>query len=126
MPNGILVYGKVIKFWGHDCTLICDKRCGMAWGTDMRPKKLLSPDDDDDYIYLSDGELSDQGLTAPIDPGSSEGGYLKPKNEKEQFNKWCVRKSLLVWRVLNNLLNGRNGAMQKESKRRGSYNGLPD
>lgn len=80
----------------------------MVWGTSMRPKKLLSPDDDEDYIYLSDGELADQGLTAPVDPGSREGGYLKPKNEKEQFNKWCARaceRSIILDGILPDLNN---------------------
>lgn len=44
-------------------------------------------DDPDDYAYLADDEVG----TAPIDPGTYEGGHAKPLPDSEKMNKWCVR-----------------------------------
>lgn len=65
--------------------LLCDGKCEKAWGVNCRPKEKLG-DDDDDVVYLSDGEL---GL-APADPGTYEGGYGKPAGP-DHTNKWCSR-----------------------------------
>lgn len=65
--------------------LICDGKCEKAWGINCRPKERLSADEDD-VVYLSDGELD----LAPVNPGTYEGGYGKPTGPKHT-NKWCSR-----------------------------------
>jgi hypothetical protein len=51
-----------------------------------RPKEQLS-DDEDDVVYLADGELGE----APANPGTYEGGYGKPKTSTAFPTKWCLR-----------------------------------
>ncbi len=75
---------KSIIMHGHPIILICDGKCNKAWGVSNRPSVQLS-DDENDFEYLSDGELG----IAPVDPGTYEGGDCKPKDK--QLNKWCAR-----------------------------------
>lgn len=77
---------KEITYFGQKCTFSCDGKCNKAWGINNRPKIQLS-DDDDDVVYLADGELPD----APEDPGTYEGGHAKPTQDEQKPNKWCVR-----------------------------------
>lgn len=77
---------KTITYTNRRVTVACDRNCNKAWGIVARPKIQLS-DDDDDTVYLADGELGD----APADPGTSEGGWLKPGSPDYFPNKWCVR-----------------------------------
>lgn len=91
---------KRITFAGQPATHACDGRCDKAWGINTRPSvparaergKLENPDD---YAYLADDELG----TAPIDPGSYEGGCAKPIGAAgpEDINKWCVRECERAW-----------------------------
>jgi hypothetical protein len=77
---------KEIIYCGQKAIIACDEKCEKAWGIHSRPKIQLS-DDSDDYIYLSDSELGE----APINPGTCEMGYAKPKYEEERLNRWCCR-----------------------------------
>ena len=72
------------RFFGQLAILACDGNCAKAWGINGRPRVQLS-DDEDDYESLADGELGD----APVNPGTSEGGELKPRILRH--NKWCWR-----------------------------------
>ena len=76
---------QVISF-GQPMKVACDGNCQKAWGVSCRPKKQLS-EDPDDYYYLFDGELDN----APTDPGTAEGGEIKPLSALYFPNKWCVR-----------------------------------
>lgn len=76
----------VIKYFGKDTRVVCDRNCAKAWGINNRPELQLS-DDEDDTVYLADGELGE----APADPGTYEGGYGKPSSPDHFPNKWCVR-----------------------------------
>ena len=78
---------KEIIYFGKKVKLICDGKCDKAWGGNTRPKIQLDKDDEDDYVYLSDGELG----IAPEFPGTSEGGCVKPLNKEDRLNKWCCR-----------------------------------
>lgn len=80
------VIHKRILAYGEPAVLACDARCDKAWGINNRPKAQLS-EDDDDYAFLSDGELG----TAPINPCTYEGGHSKPQLMEERLNKWCFR-----------------------------------
>jgi len=64
---------KMIVFCEQPAKVACDANCEKAWGSNSRPKIMLSKMVDD-YAWLSDLEL---GL-APIDPGTYEGGCAKP------------------------------------------------
>lgn len=87
MPRKPLpVIHRRIQAYGHAAVVACDARCDKAWGINHRPRLLLS-DDEDDYVWLADGELGD----APLDPGTYEGGHHKPRKESERLNKWCFR-----------------------------------
>jgi len=79
---------KLITYFGQPMAVSCDANCGKAWGGSSRPKHYFS-EDEDDYCYLTDGELGE----APADPGSYEGGVGKPEpnHPEERLNKWCVR-----------------------------------
>lgn len=77
---------KTIRYFGVDCTVICDAKCGKAFGINGRPRRQIS-DDPDDYEILSDAEVP----AAPEDPGTHEGGDAKPASPEERLNKWCVR-----------------------------------
>lgn len=75
-----------IIYFGKAAIVKCDRNCGKAWGIAARPHRQLS-DDEDDIVYLSDGELGE----APLDPGTYEGGFGKPGSPDEFPQKWCVR-----------------------------------
>ena len=61
--DGVL-YKKIIYF-GASRLLSCDGNCTKAWGINNRPREQLDPDNEDDYAWLTDGELDE----APDDPG---------------------------------------------------------
>jgi len=77
------------QYFHQDAILVCDGRCEKAWGMGKRPRVQLSDDEDgEDYAYLADDELG----TAPLNPGTSEGGHLKPQTlEGRMHSKWCWR-----------------------------------
>jgi len=75
-----------IIFFYRKVNIKCDGKCHKAWGINNRPRNQLSIDEDD-YEYLADGELP----WAPRNPGTSEGGHLKPDNVSLFPNRWCVR-----------------------------------
>lgn len=75
-----------ITYFGQPTKVACDRNCKKAWGISQRPKRQLS-EDEDDVMWLSDGELG----KAPVDPGTYEGGYGKPESPDMFPNKWCVR-----------------------------------
>ncbi|GAA0271067.1 hypothetical protein LNAOJCKE_0893 [Methylorubrum aminovorans] len=77
---------RQIVYFGQPAVVICDAKCGKAWGINCRPRVTLS-DDPDDYAYLADDELGE----APSDPGTYEGGDAKPTEPSERLNRWCVR-----------------------------------
>lgn len=81
MPNE-----AIITYFGQQAKVNCDRKCNKAWGINNRPKVQLSANEDD-YAYLADGELG----TAPVDPGTYEGGEAKPLSPDEFPTKWCVR-----------------------------------
>jgi hypothetical protein len=66
--------------------VVCDRKCGKAWGINNRPQIQLSADPDD-VVLLADDELGE----APADPGTYEGGCGKPASPDEFPQKWCVR-----------------------------------
>jgi hypothetical protein len=72
------------SFFNQRAKAACDQKCDKAWGIQNRPRTQLS-NDDDDWEWHSDTELG----TAPIDPGTYEGGHAKPLDKT--INKWCVR-----------------------------------
>lgn len=76
----------IIAYFGQPAKVNCDGNCKKAWGINSRPKVQLSSNEDD-YAYLSDGELGE----APADPGTYEGGHAKPPSALAFPNKWCVR-----------------------------------
>lgn len=78
---------KIIVYFGQPAKVGCDEKCSKAWGVNQRPRVSISPDDEDDYAFLSDDELPD----APDDPGTYEGGHGKPSSPSLAPNKWCVR-----------------------------------
>ena len=91
---------KQITYCGQPATIACDERCDKAWGVNVRPKRHLRGDPqeqgisseeqmlrDDDYEFLSDDELGE----APAHPGTAEGMDIKPQKTRERMNKWCVR-----------------------------------
>lgn len=77
---------KMITYFGQKAKVACDEKCNKAWGTNSRPTKQLS-DDEDDWEWLSDAELGE----APENPGTYEGGHAKPINDSDKMNRWCVR-----------------------------------
>lgn len=77
---------KVIMYFGRQAVLACDARCDKAWGINARPRVQLS-DDPNDYAFRADHELG----TAPVDPGTYEGGHAKPASPERRLNKWCAR-----------------------------------
>lgn len=79
---------KKVRFCDQPMRIACDGRCDKAWGSNSRPKIQISANPDD-YAWLSDDELG----AAPADPGTSEGGHLKPIGVRSasDMNKWCVR-----------------------------------
>ncbi len=81
-----MINEAMITYFGQPARVNCDRNCGKAWGINNRQKVQLS-EDEDDYAYLSDDELG----TAPIDPGTYEGGIAKPLSPDKFPTKWCVR-----------------------------------
>ena len=79
------MHTKEIKWFGFAAVLACDGLCAKAWGISNRPKVSLS-EDEDDIVWLSDGELGE----APVDPGTYEGGCAKPTDLSGK-NRWCAR-----------------------------------
>lgn len=80
---------KAIVFFGRPAVIACDANCDKAWGINARPREQLSADPDD-YAWLADHELG----TAPVDPGTYEGGDAKPTLRPmvgEAMNRWCAR-----------------------------------
>jgi hypothetical protein len=80
---------KQVLFFGQQCILSCDAKCEKAWGNNNRPRVTIS-DDDDDYAYLADGELTaaPDGLAL----GIYEGGDPKPDGKyHKRLNRWCCR-----------------------------------
>lgn len=77
---------EIIQYFGKPMKVNCDGKCHKAWGINSRPKEQLS-DDEDDYVFLADGELGE----APNDPRIYEGRDGKPESVDEFPNKWCVR-----------------------------------
>ena len=75
----------VIRAYGKQLNIACDGCCDKAFGVSLRPKNMLSDDNEDDYEWLADSEVG----IAPIDPRTYEGGEAKPTNKKH--NKWCLR-----------------------------------
>lgn len=78
---------KLVRYFDQPMAVACDVKCDKAWGVSQRPRVYFDPADEDDSAYVSDGELG----TAPIDPGTYEGGYGKPQMPAQRMNKWCVR-----------------------------------
>ena len=73
----------IIKFFGQDAKVNCDENCGKSFGLNTRPMH----GDPDDMEHFADSELG----TAPVNPGTSEGGDFKPVDKLGIPNKWCVR-----------------------------------
>lgn len=74
-------------YCGYEATVVCDEVCDKAWGITSRPKIHLDEENSEDFVWLADHELG----TAPIDPGTYEGGHAKPTSKEERMNKWCIR-----------------------------------
>lgn len=68
-----------IAFMGQIAQVACDGQCNKAWGVVSRPSF--------DGYFLSDNELRE----APVNPGTSEGGVVKPFSALYFPTKWCVR-----------------------------------
>jgi hypothetical protein len=85
LKPGVACWVTNVFFSGHHVKVACDRNCDKAWGINTRPKETLSADPDE-YAFLADGELG----IAPENPGTSEGGELKPY-KPDKHNKWCVR-----------------------------------
>ena len=85
LKPGVACWVTNILFSGRHVKVACDRNCDKAWGINTRPKEILS-DNLDDYVFLADGELG----IAPENPGTSEGGELKPY-KPDKHNRWCVR-----------------------------------
>jgi len=84
---------KTIIYSDKQIKVACEEKCEKSWGIAARPKEKLS-EDDDDVVFLSDSELG----TAPVDPGTYEGGQAKPVEKQNIPNKWCVRQcERCVW-----------------------------
>lgn len=76
----------MVTYFGNPAKVCCDGYCNKAWGREDRPRVQLS-DESDHFEFLADGELGD----APQNPGTEEGGHLKPRSVREFPNRWCVR-----------------------------------
>ena len=74
-------------YFGQPIILACDECCHKAWGINGRPHIQLSEEDEDDWVWLADGELGE----APVDSDVYEGGEGKPQTADERLNKWCAR-----------------------------------
>lgn len=75
---------KPITYFGREVVLICDKNCAQAWGLNSRPTVEV----EGNTLYIADGEQQ-----APNNPGTSEGGHVKPSgcDDRYKLNKWCAR-----------------------------------
>lgn len=86
IKSKVSILTKKIPYLGKELIFACDKKCNKAFGVNGRKKKQLS-DDEDDYQYLTDGEVG----IAPQCMGTWEGGDGKPTSLAEAPNKWCAR-----------------------------------
>ena len=90
---------KAVLYFGKPAALVCDGRCEKAWGLSDRPR-LQHSDEDDDYTFLGDNEISGY---APTNGYDYEGGDTKPTDyaDTNRQNKWCARQcercSVLGW-----------------------------
>lgn len=82
-----MINDAMITYFGKPARVLCDRKCGKAWGISNRPQIEFDPDDPDDIAYLADDELGE----APADPGTYEGSHAKPLTPDAFPNKWCVR-----------------------------------
>ena len=82
---------KSIIYFENKCILICDGKCNKAWGMNNRKEK-------DSGEYYKDNELK----TAPVNPGTYEGGHAKPKDNEQILNKWCCRECEISKMVKDN------------------------
>jgi hypothetical protein len=78
---------KLISYCFQPAKVACDERCEKAWGRNARPRIQLDPNDENTFMMLADHELG----TAPVDPGTYEGGCGKPTSPEQRMNKWCIR-----------------------------------
>jgi hypothetical protein len=80
---------KEIIYFGQKAIIACDEKCNKAWGINNRSRIQLDENDEDNYVWLTDGELGE----APDDPGIYEGFEMcgKPKSKEDRLNKWCCR-----------------------------------
>ncbi len=74
----------MITYFGQPAKVACDGKCEKAWGINNRPGVRVGIDD---FKFCDDSELT----TAPIDPGTCEGGHRKPPSAEYFPNKWRVR-----------------------------------
>jgi len=86
LREATIMHTKNIVWFGRSVTLACDGKCNKAWGVQTRPKERFDPFEPDDTAMLADDELGE----APADPGTCEGGDIKPENPDGK-NKWCSR-----------------------------------
>ena len=77
------MHTKSITFLGRPVVLACDGNCNKAWGMQNRPTVAKA---DSNRRWCLDAELG----YAPDDPGTSEGGDVKPAGPRD-MNKWCAR-----------------------------------
>ena len=66
-----------IIYLSQTAFIICDGKCGKAWGINVRPRNGKDE-------MLKDNELEE----APINPGTYEGGDGK---NPLSHNRWCAR-----------------------------------
>ena len=65
-----MILVRCVQFFGEPMAIACDGRCSRAWGRTWTEPKI--------------------GV-APANPGTSEGGHLKPVHPDDRLNKWCCR-----------------------------------
>ena len=61
---------RCVQFCFEPMAIACDGKCHLAWGINWHGKK---------------------GKRAPENPGTSEGGDMKPRRAADRLNKWCCR-----------------------------------
>jgi hypothetical protein len=103
-----MILAKSILYCGTWMVLACDGRCDKAWGIEGRAKRKLSADDDD-YVWLGDGELGvapGPGETAIIEEGEDRKPSATALCETDSARKrrcrpgrprWCDRSSSMPW-----------------------------
>lgn len=79
-------YEAIVPYVGLLMRCRCDGKCSKAWGWSMRPASKFGRDGDP-VEYYADQELGE----APSNPGTAEGGSLKPSSPDQFPTKWCVR-----------------------------------